>query len=396
VSCRFVLGFGLASLGLVACGSSPGASSAATIPSARGVATVAAPHPLSADERRAAACAGASVTRPHAAALPARSDWVKLGNVVRVDVRGSAAAETSLRPRLGPMVGAPIDAARVGKAIRELWASGLVDEVAVSAEPTTAGVVLAFVVTERPAIASTFYVLPDGATIDAGVDERISKTAVFDPATLARDAEDIRTSYEILGHRRAKVDASAAAYGTTIDVCYRVTPGPRFTIASLAFPGAKNVPEAELLAGLDTKNGTANKLGQRLDVDALGESLQQVARLYYERGMVSHRIGEPVITESASPGDATLKIEIPITEGPIFRWGKITFTGPLALPVARYETALGIKRGEIFQRSKLAAGLSRVKELQRIASHADADAEPETTVDVPNATISLKVVVAAR
>ncbi|MDB4992642.1 MAG: outer membrane protein assembly factor YaeT precursor [Myxococcaceae bacterium] len=387
----------LLGLGLVACGSSPGTTPTATIPRATAAPSASAPHrPLTVDERRAAACAGNPVAiGRHAPTLPARSDWTKLGNVVRVDVRGSAAAEAAMRPRLPRLIGAPIDPTHVRQAIRELWAEGLVDDVAATAEPTQGGVVLVFVVTERPPVGSVFYVLPDGAAIAPGVEDRMAHTKVFDPSTLTRNADDVRTTYEVLGHRRAKVEASAAAFDATVDVCFRVTPGPRFTIASIAFPGARNIPETELVKALDTKDGTVNTIGRTLDVDAFGENLLQMSLLYYERGMINHRIGEPAITESTT-GDATLKIEVPITEGPIFRWGKITFAGPLLGPASRYEAALGIKPGEVFKRSKLKAGIERIRAMHHAAGQTGVDAEPETTVDVVKTTVAMKVVVSVR
>jgi outer membrane protein insertion porin family len=388
--------FLLLGLGLGACGSSPGTTPSATIPRAATAPSETAPHrPLTVDERRAAACAGNPVTLGrHAPALPARSDWTKLGNVVRVDVRGSALAEAAMRPRVARLIGAPIDPTRVRQEIRELWAEGVVDDVAASAEPTQGGAVLVFIVSERPAVGSTFYAVPDGAAIAPGVEDRVAQTKLFDPNTLARNAEDIRTTYEVLGHRRAKVEPSAAAFDAAVDVCFRVTPGPRFTIASIGFPGARIIPEADLVKALDTKSGTVNMVGRTLDVDALGENLLQISLLYYERGMISHRMGEPTITESTS-GDATLKIEVPITEGPIFRLGKITFAGPLLGPLSRYESALGIKPGEVFKRSKLKAGLERIRAMHQAAGQT-AEAEPETTVDLVTTTVAMKVVVSVR
>jgi hypothetical protein len=63
----------------------------------------------------------------------------------------------------------------------------------------------------------------------------------------------------------------------------------------------------------------------------------------------------------AVPKPVTLKADV--TEGPLFRLGGITFVGNHAFSAARLRAAFPNKRGDIFQRSKIASSFERLRKL---------------------------------
>jgi hypothetical protein len=63
----------------------------------------------------------------------------------------------------------------------------------------------------------------------------------------------------------------------------------------------------------------------------------------------------------AVPKPVTVKADI--TEGPRFRVGAIRFTGDHAFSEAKLRAAFPIKKGDLFQRSKIASGLNGIRKL---------------------------------
>jgi hypothetical protein len=63
----------------------------------------------------------------------------------------------------------------------------------------------------------------------------------------------------------------------------------------------------------------------------------------------------------ATPKPVTLNADV--TEGPRFRFGEITFVGNHAFSAAKLRAVFPYKTGDLFQRSKVASGLSRIREL---------------------------------
>jgi outer membrane protein assembly factor BamA len=177
--------------------------------------------------------------------------------------------------------------------------------------------------------------------------------------------------------REGRLDASVRPHAIVergrVDVCIQATPGPKVTIAKLAFVGRSGLPEAELLAAM--KSGSRfNRVGGIYDADAFGVDLLYVSNHYWDAGFATVKVGEPRVTRHGN----TVSIEVPITEGVRFRYGRIRTTRSVAM-------AMPLERGQIFSRTKI----QEVRDqLQKISGATEVI--PKTKVDLETATIDIE------
>ncbi|HTR24241.1 MAG TPA: POTRA domain-containing protein [Terriglobales bacterium] len=95
--------------------------------------------------------------------------------------------------------------------------------------------------------------------------------------------------------------------------------------------------------------------------DLIGDAIQAA---FSDRGFAQAQVENVTLKVGdrlTVPKPVTVKAEI--TEGPRFRIGAISFTGNHAFSAARLRAAFLIKKGALFQHSKIASGLKRIREL---------------------------------
>jgi outer membrane protein assembly factor BamA len=248
--------------------------------------------------------------------------------------------------------------------LRRLWALGVVSDAHLELD----GGVVTFSVTPRPAVGRVV-----GADGDALRRFRLLAGAPFEPVRFARIAAGAELALVQAGHLDAKVAVERApgAHGDGIDVCVAQRPGPRVTIARVRFPGRSAVPEATLLAAIHGEKGGVNHVGGTYDADALAVDQVFLSAAYWDRGFALIKVGEPRLIRHGPK----LDVEIPVVEGPVFRYG--TIAGNVV------NAPLGIRRGDVFSRSKVAAARDKLADLT------GASVVPVTNVDVEHRRIDL-------
>ena len=181
-------------------------------------------------------------------------------------------------------------------------------------------------------------------------------------------AESLRTLYVREGRLDAKVTVGRRSRPIGIGLCVAVDPGPKVVVGSIAFPGRRALPEAVLVKAMK-----GYKVGGLYDEAALQIDELRISAEYWDRGYANVHVGSH---RAVRRGDR-LRLEVPITEGEIYRLGAIhtPYVAGLALP---------IKTGDIFSRTKIADAR------ERIAKHLHAsDVLPLTKIDTEAKTITL-------
>jgi outer membrane protein insertion porin family len=207
---------------------------------------------------------------------------------------------------------------------------------------------------------------------------------LYDPVRVAREVEGVAVRLRERGHLQARTQVRSRRAGERIDVCAVVDAGPRFAVDRVAFPGSKQIGERDLRAALRTRDGAVNAPGGVYRADLLEEDRPYLLALYYERGMVDVRVGDPVITLDAVRG--RVRVAVPVQEGPVYRIGKLTVKGV----VAKERGALlgPLVRGRVFARAEVAEANQRMQ--QWLKAHGrERDVWPETHLDAERRTIDL-------
>lgn len=315
-----------------------------------------------------------SVAEPEWGARVLAVDLVGLVRVPRALVAGA----------IHTQVGDPLDEAEIAADVRRLYELESFDEVEARTEHAADGVRLTFVVRERALVGRVEYRGPR----PLGRHVPLASGELHDPARLWRAARGLEDHLRESGHLDARVWTRERKRGRQVDVVFFVTPGPRYLLSELVFVGNAGVPSRELLALVDDHDGRANRAGTPFRPDLLARDRLRIQALYYDRGYLDAKLGEPRGVRDARA--RSFSVEWPVDEGGVYRLEKIVFTGQLRAPERRYRELLGLAPEQVFSRARVAEGLARIRaHHQRLGR--DAEVTPETELDARAHRVSLRV-----
>ena len=312
--------------------------------------------------------------------------------VVRVSVRGPAAlADAPMGDAILTKVGDAFDRTAIGEDVRRLWRLGVAEDVIVHATREGAGVAVVFEVVPAPLVGRVAIELPAADDDDGAraAHVRAMAGAIYDPMRVHRQGHRLEEELKTAGHMKARVSVSARRAGPgMIDVCVAAAPGPRYVIDRIEFPGARRIAAASLVALIRRKEGDVDAPGGAYRAELLDEDLPKIDAAYYDAGMVSVKVGTPEVV--IDERHAKLVVRIPIQEGDVYRIGTVAWKGVAPGDVAQYRSELGLETGAVFARDKLAAGLDKLRSLERDRGH-QGEVEPETNIDSAKHTIDLTI-----
>lgn len=337
--------------------------------------------------------AKAPAARPAAAGEelgpPARPEDLK-GNLVAIDVVGMS-AERAARAREGvsKAIGKPYGAGLVAAAIRFVSSLSGVADVAAEARPLRGGVAVRLVVKEHPRMRSIDVRGSHAVPASEWLGKMAIKAGDFvDPVLLTARRQDMVETLRSFGHFSAQVVWSAEkAPDGRVDVIFTVEEGPAVVLSKIDIRGNKAVKRDKLLEILAKNGGTT--VGARYWRDALGNALLHLSSLYYDLGYINVQIDDP--KETLSADKSAMTIVLAIREGDRYRLGKLDAKGALVAPASEYVKLLGVKKGEVFNRSKLAAGLERINQMHQKKGNPALQTSPATQIDAVKHTVAITV-----
>jgi outer membrane protein insertion porin family len=245
----------------------------------------------------------------------------------------------------------------IGADVLAVYGTGRVHDVRVEAWRQGRGAALRYVVT--PAAATGRVTFEGNRRLtDAVLRVELAspRRATVDPASVHADARALAELY----HAQGYLDATVASSIEGGDIEFAIVEGPVVVVRALTFTGnraARQATLAPMMVGADGENA----VGGRFDAQLLRDHAVYVSAHYYDLGYVNVFVGDPIVTRTADR--AHVEISIPIEEGKQYRLGALSARGTLAGTPASYVRALGVKRGAIFNRTALAAGIEAVRQL---------------------------------
>ncbi|MGH9946050.1 MAG: outer membrane protein assembly factor BamA [Pyrinomonadaceae bacterium] len=198
----------------------------------------------------------------------------------------------------------------------------------------------------------------------------ISKESIYDPVKARAGTRVLRELLASKGFPNAKVNVKEEEVSaTSIAVTFEVEQGNRSRIFEIDFQGNEHFKDSELRGAMELvkETGLVSRVkGQDiLDLRKLQFDLQKNVRSYmFSKGYFQARIGEPEIVGLGvkrtdylplitiplpliSSIDDTLKIIVPVTEGKLYRVGKIEIEGNSIFSEQQIQGFLGLKPGDI-------------------------------------------------
>jgi outer membrane protein insertion porin family len=275
--------------------------------------------------------------------------------------------------------------------VHAVWDSGLFEDVQVDLTTSDKGVVLRFILRERPNIKEITYTGND--ELD---NEKLAEAVELKPNTILsipavqRSIRKIKDAYAEKGYFLADVDYEIIPQRENeVIVKFKVTEHHPVTVRRITFIGNEHLSDSELRDSMQTGNGGLLSFGSGgpFRQDVFERDVLLLSALYYDKGYLSVQIGTPRVM--LTPDRQGIDVTISIHEGPRYRIRQLRIyerdnEGHEVEPLGGRQALRLLVRaqsGDPFNRSELVKDLEAVRTLYRDAGYANVEAEPESELD---------------
>lgn len=188
--------------------------------------------------------------------------------------------------------------------------------------------------------------------------ERARGARAVDPYQLSTDTERVRAAYRKLGYFDVQVDARVDTKGLAQTVVFKVTEGPRSTLAVEITGLPPEIPLAKARALVGAPEGAP------FDYEVYDLAKEPMIRLLEDAGYANVDIQATVL---ADRGKRLATARFAITPGERAMFGDVTIEGAGSLEDA-VRGRLGFARGEVYTARSLVASQRAIYDLNRFTS----------------------------
>ncbi|MBN2725329.1 MAG: outer membrane protein assembly factor BamA [Deltaproteobacteria bacterium] len=332
--------------------------------------------------------------------------------IIEVEVRGNFLAEkVAILNVTSSKKGTFFSTEQLARDVRAIWNMGKFSHVQVEKVETSRGIILVFIIKEKPSIKSI--IVHGNKEIDL---ETINKVVTIKPGIILDEsaAKDnsvkIKQRYQEDGFYLARVRMGIkAGKKNTAEIHYYINEGPRVKVGGVSFSGNLTYESKLLRNGIETKPpGVFSFINDKSGVfkeSELKTDLLKIQNLYFNSGFIKAKVGPPEIEFSSAQNK--VYIHIPIEEGKRYRIENINISGDLlGSPKLMKKIKAGDKkaieelknihrnliksrRGQWFNRGQLAMDLKRLTTYYRDMGYAYVNVIPVSPIDDRNLTVSV-------
>lgn len=208
---------------------------------------------------------------------------------------------------------------------------------------------------------------------------------VFDLARVSESIQLIRRSLITDGYLEAEITQGTELTGDTKVVRFKVTPGTRYRDVQLVFPGASQI-------GSDELAGAIENAGIYLDVFLDPERVTDYLESYYrDRGYLGAVVSPPA--KRLDPRAGTGTVEIPVTEGPLFLIGDLTFSGNRAYSDDELWIRIPISSGSVYSPDLVQESSDIIERIYRTNGYNEMSISYEVETDPDSALANISFVI---
>lgn len=275
--------------------------------------------------------------------------------------------------------------------VRELYASGFFDDIEVDLERLEEGVVLRFVVRERPSVnAVTFEGNSDIDKDDLKEGVELKANTILSPPAIRRSIQKIRDMYAEKGYFLAEVESETIPQkNNEVEVKFKIREQGQVSVKRVTFIGNESVSDSELrsLMFIGNPGLLAFGSGGPFRQDAFERDIAVISALYYDRGYLAVQVSTPRVM--LTPDRTGIEITITIEEGPRYKIRQLRVYergegGKEVEPIGgrrNLRMMVRAKSGDFFNRAALLEDLQALRTLYRDHGYANVDANPQTQLD---------------
>jgi len=288
-------------------------------------------------------------------------------------------------------IGDHLDGARIGEAMRALYATGFFRDVELRRDGNT----LLVVVVERPSIAK-FEIKgnKDIKTEDLQKSLRnvgLATGKTFDRSVLDEVKQYLTDQYFSRGKYAVRVDTKITDLpGNKVDIIVDIKEGKRAKIEQINIVGNTKFKEKDILDSFELK--TPNwlswyKQDDRYSRESLTGDLEKLRSYYMDRGYANFQIESTQV--AIAPEKDDMYITVNVSEGEVFKVSDIKLAGTMVVPEAQLRRLLLIKPGDTYSRKLVTSTQQLMSYRLGADGYAFAKIDPVPTADNEHKTVAL-------
>jgi outer membrane protein insertion porin family len=288
-------------------------------------------------------------------------------------------------------IGDHLDGARIGEAMRALYATGFFRDVELRRDGNT----LLVVVVERPSIAK-FEIKgnKDIKTEDLQKSLRnvgLATGKTFDRSVLDEVKQYLTDQYFSRGKYAVRVDTKITDLpGNKVDIIVDIKEGKRAKIEQINLVGNTKFKEKDILDSFELK--TPNwlswyKQDDRYSRESLTGDLEKLRSYYMDRGYANFQIDSTQVTIAPEKDD--MYITVNVTEGDVFKVSDVKLAGNMVVPEEQLRRLLLVKPGDTYSRKLVTSTQQLMSYRLGADGYAFAKIDPVPTPDNEHKTVAL-------
>ncbi len=288
-------------------------------------------------------------------------------------------------------IGDKLDGARIGEALRALYATGFFRDVELRREGNT----LLVVVIERPSIASfELKGNKDIKTEDLQKSLRnvgLAQGKTFDRSVLEEVQQYLTDQYFSRGKYAVRVDTKVTDVpGNKVNITVDIKEGKRAKIRQINLVGNTRFKEKDVLSGFELK--TPNwlswyKQDDRYSRESLQGDLEKLRSYYMDRGYANFQIDSTQV--AIAPEKDDMFITVNVSEGEVFKISDVKLAGNFVVPEAVLKKLVLVKPGDTYSRKQVTSTQELISYRLGEDGYAFAKIDPVPTTDNDKKTVAL-------
>lgn len=317
---------------------------------------------------------------------------VKSGVMDSIAVSGNRRVDAAaVMKKITSRAGEPFSPDDVREDIRAIYSTGFFDDVYADLSDTSSGKTLTFVVREMPFIKKISVEGNSEIKEDRFKDLiNIKENTVLDRSILYDAAAKIKALYAEEGFYLANVEPQVKSDGVEAEVLFKIEEGPEVKVRRITVIGANHYGEEEIkdLMNTDEKGFFSFITGSgKFSEFVFMNDLAIIMGHYYDNGFINADILDRRLL--LSDDKLWLYITIALTEGEQYRFGGIDLSGDMLDGKKELLEKIKIKKGSVFDRSKLGKDVDVISDFYGDKGYAYADIRPLTKPDNGGKTVDV-------
>ena len=305
--------------------------------------------------------------------------------VSQIKVQGTRRSDpSSIRQILKQKENQPINPLLIRQDIKAIFKQGLYNDIKVDAQEEDQGLVLTYIVQEKPSIRRIIY----EGNEELGEDD-FSEVVDLEPYRIVssdqinKNRNKIKDLYIEKGFFLAEVSWDMIPVeNQQVDVVFRIKEKDEIKVAQIQIIGNTVLSDEKIKGSLYTRQeGPLSFIDSSgtFNTEEFQKDQSRIMALYLEKGYITTRVEKPTI--SMSPDRSKLYITLKIEEGPRYKVGLISVNGDLLKSEKEMLELINLEKGEWFNSRKIQEIIAlKLNRLYQDQGYAYANIIPNTQV----------------